>query len=108
VTSLSPLRVAPGGRYFQTCEGEPFLIFGANDAIPWPGLAPLLEHRDLSGAESYLRSFVDNGATMLRSMLEYAHFDGTYLENPVGTFAPRWCNSGTIYSIWAIRSGCVI
>ncbi|MBW3625644.1 MAG: hypothetical protein KY468_19805 [Armatimonadetes bacterium] len=37
-SSLSPIRVAPGGRYFETFEGEPFLFLGPNDAVSWPGL----------------------------------------------------------------------
>lgn len=81
--------MAPGGRYFETHDGEPFLMVGANDAISWPGLEPLLDRADVPSVERYLRTFAENGATIVRIMLEYAEYDGYYLENPVGHFVPR-------------------
>ncbi len=87
--SLSPIRVGPSGRYFQTFQGEPFLFLGANDALAWPGLEPLLGRRDLTAVEDYLRSLADNGATILRIMLEYVHDDRFFFENPVGHFVPE-------------------
>ncbi len=85
---LSPIRVAPGGRYFQTFDGQPFFFFGANDAISWPGLAGLYRRRDLAGVEEYLGTLVDNGIMIMRVMLEYAHRDGRYFERPFGKFNP--------------------
>ncbi len=86
--TLSPLRVAPGGRYFETFQGEPFLFIGANDAISWPGLNGLYRRRDLASVENYLRSLSDNGINTLRLMLEYAHTEGRYFERRVGVFNP--------------------
>ena len=85
---LSPIRVAPGGRYFETFDGDPFLFFGPNDAISWPGLAGLYRRRDMAGADAYLETLARNGVTILRLMLEYAHRDGWYFERPFGTFNP--------------------
>lgn len=86
---ISPIRVTPGGRYFETSDGQPFLFFGANDALLWPGLEPLWRERNLESVETYLRSFAENGTTILRLMLEYAHNDALYFENPVGHFRPE-------------------
>jgi hypothetical protein len=86
---ISPIRVAPNGRFFETFDGEPFLFFGANDAMLWPGLEPLWRSRDLGAVEAYLRSYAENGTTILRLMLEYAHDDELYLENPVGHYRPE-------------------
>jgi hypothetical protein len=85
---LSPIRVAPGGRYFETFDHQPFLFFGPNDAITWPGLAGLYRRRDIEGVEKYLESLASNGVTILRLMLEYAHVDGRYFERPAGKFNP--------------------
>jgi len=85
---LSPIRVAPGGRYFETFDGDPFLFLGPNDAISWPGLAGLYRRRDLSAADAYLEAMAAGGVTILRLMLEYAHRDGWYFERPAGTFNP--------------------
>jgi mannan endo-1,4-beta-mannosidase len=85
---LSPLRVAPGGRYFETHAGEPFLFLAANDAITWPGLAGLFRRRDLPSADAYLQNLAAHGVNCLRLMLEYAHVDGRYFERPAGRFNP--------------------
>ena len=87
--TLSPLRVAQGGRYFETFEGEPFLFIGANDALTWPGLAPLFRRQDVGAVEAYLRGLKQNGVTVLRLMLEYAHGENRYFEKPVGRFVPN-------------------
>lgn len=87
-TSLQPLRVAPGGRCFETLEGEPFLFVGINDAITWPGLSGLFRRRDLPGARAYLENLAAHGVNTLRLMLEYSHVDGRYFERPAGTFNP--------------------
>jgi mannan endo-1,4-beta-mannosidase len=86
--TLSPIRVAPGGRYFETFDGEPFLFIGPNDAITWQGLKGLVHRKDVASAEGYLESLAVNGITIIRLMLEYAHRDGTYFEKPVGRFNP--------------------
>ena len=69
---LSPLRVAPGGRYFETFDGEPFLLIGFNDAISWPGLNGLFRRRDLPAVRLYLEDLKAHGINTLRLMLEYA------------------------------------
>ena len=86
---MLPLRVAPSGRSFQTFDGEPFLWFGANDSIMWPGLQPLRDRRDVAATEAYLKSFADGGANSIRLFLEYAHDDHWYFEKPVGTVQPH-------------------
>ncbi len=86
VLSLSPIRVAPGGRYFETFDGEPFLFLGPNDAISWLGLAALYRRRDIAGVEAYLENLANSGVNSLRVMLEYAHRDGRYFERPAGRF----------------------
>lgn len=85
---LSAIRVAPGGRYFETADGDPFLFLGPNDAVSWPGLAGLYRRRDPAAAEAYLAGLARSGVTTLRLMLEYAHRDGWYFEKPCGTFNP--------------------
>ncbi len=85
---LAPLRVAPGGRYFETFDGEPFLFIGYNDAISWPGLDGLYGRRDVPSARAYLENIAAHGVNCLRLMLEYVHFDGRYFENPAGSFDP--------------------
>ena len=85
---LPAIHVAPGGRYFETAEGEPFLFLGPNDAISWPGLAGLYRRRDPAAAEAYIAGLARSGVTILRVMLEYAHRDGWYFEKPCGTFNP--------------------
>lgn len=86
--SLSPIRVASGGRYFETFDGAPFLFLGPNDAISWPGLTGLYRRRDLAAADAYLENMAASGVSVLRLMLEYAHRDGWYFERPFGTFNP--------------------
>ncbi len=85
---LAPLRVAPGGRYFETFEGEPFLFVGYNDAVSWPGLDGLFQRRDLPAVRAYLANIAAHGVNCVRLMLEYVHFDGRYFEEPAGTFNP--------------------
>jgi mannan endo-1,4-beta-mannosidase len=85
---LSPLRVAPGGRYFETFDGEPFLMVGFNDAISWQGLNGLYRRRDLVGARHYLEDLRGHGINTIRLMLEYVHREGRYFERRVGEFNP--------------------
>ncbi len=86
--TLSPIRVAPGGRYFETFDGDPFLFIGPNDAVTWSGLAGLYRRRDLEGVDRYLESLAASGVTIVRLMLEYAHQEHRYFERPVGRFNP--------------------
>nr|CAA9294390.1 hypothetical protein AVDCRST_MAG63-4887 [uncultured Armatimonadetes bacterium] len=88
MSTLAPIRVAPGGRYFETFDNQPFLFIGANDAVPWPGLEGLYRRRDLDGVDAYLHGLADSGVTVLRLMLEYAHREGRYFERPAGRFNP--------------------
>ncbi|PQV62932.1 mannan endo-1,4-beta-mannosidase [Abditibacterium utsteinense] len=85
---LSPLRVAPGGRYFETQGGAPFLMVGFNDAITWPGLSGLFRRRDVAGVRLYLQDLKAHGINTLRLMLEYNHREGRYFERPAGEFNP--------------------
>lgn len=88
MTALSPIRVAPGGRYFETFDGEPFLFIGANDAITWPGLAGLYQRHNLAAVEAYLHDLAASGITILRVMLEYVEGTDHYFEQPFGHFNP--------------------
>lgn len=86
---LSPIRVAPSGRYFETLDGQPFLFIGFNDAISWPTLKGLYRRKDVATVEMYLQGLAARGINTLRLMLEYAHFDSHLLEKPLGTFNPH-------------------
>ncbi|HEX8234433.1 MAG TPA: hypothetical protein VF600_00605 [Abditibacteriaceae bacterium] len=88
MSTLSPIRVAPGGRYFETFDGQPFLFLGPNDAVNWPSLNGLYRRRDIAGVESYLQNMAENGVNMLRIMLEYAHVNTRFFERPAGRFNP--------------------
>src|SRR5689334_4190621 len=84
---LAWVRLAPGHRYFETEDGEPFLIIGQNDAMTWPELEGLIGRRDLPAVERHLRWLAAHGVTTLRVMLEYVG-DGLYLERRPGEFDP--------------------
>ena len=84
---LSWVRLAPGRRYFETEEGEPFLIIGQNDALTWPELEGLLGRRDVPAVDQHLGWLRTHGVTTLRVMLEYVG-DGLYLEHRPGEFDP--------------------
>lgn len=86
---LSPIRVTPHGRYFETLDGQPFLFIGFNDAVSWASLEGLYRRKDVAAADAYLERLAARGVTILRLMLEYAHFDSHLLEKPVGTFNPH-------------------
>lgn len=86
--TLAPIRVAPGGRYFETADGEPFLFIGPNDALNFPGLGPLFRRRDMAHVEAYLEGLAASGVTLLRLMLEYCHTNHRFFERPPGTFNP--------------------
>ena len=75
------------GAYFETEEGEPFLVIGQNDALTWPELEGLLDRRDLAAVDRHLAWLRRSGVTTLRVMLEYVG-DGLYLECRPGEFDP--------------------
>ncbi len=87
VDRLSWVRLGPGRRYFETEDGEPFLIIGQNDALTWPELEGLLGRRDIPSVEKHMAWLADHGVTTLRVMLEYVG-DGLYLERSCGEFDP--------------------
>src|SRR5881409_237361 len=72
------VRRAPGRRYFETEDGEPFLIIGQNDALTWPELEGLLDRRDVPAVDRHLAWLKEHGVTTLRVMLEYVG-DGLFL-----------------------------
>ncbi|GAB4454379.1 MAG: hypothetical protein Kow00120_24240 [Anaerolineae bacterium] len=82
------ISVAPGGRYFVDEAGQGFLVIGQNDGVPWPGLATLLNGVAPAATENYIKDLRAHGVTVSRVMIEYAQQPHTYLENPVGEFAP--------------------
>lgn len=86
--ALSPIRVAPSGRYFETFEGDPFMFIGPNDAISWPGLNGLYARCDPDAVDAYLGDLAAHGVTVLRLMLEYCQTDHRYFERPAGRFNP--------------------
>ena len=79
---LSPIRVTPQGRYFETFDGRPFLFIGFNDAISWPSLSGLYRRKDVAAVDDYLTDLAEHGVTILRLMLEYGHHDSHFLEQP--------------------------
>ncbi len=79
------VRVAPGRRYFETEDGEPFLIIGQNDALTWPELEGLLGRKDVASVDRHLAYLKAHGVTTLRVMLEYVG-DGLYLEHRPGVY----------------------
>ena len=56
---LSWIRLGPGRRYFETEDGEPFLIIGQNDALTWPELEGLIGRKDVPGVEAHLAWLAD-------------------------------------------------
>jgi mannan endo-1,4-beta-mannosidase len=86
---LSWVRVAPGGRSFVTEDGEPFLVIGHNEALPWPPLRPLLGRRDLPAVESYLTFLAAQGVTVLRIMLEDCEEAAWFFEDPADRPRPE-------------------
>ncbi len=87
VARLPWIRLGPGRRYFETEDGEPFLIIGQNDALTWPELEGLIGRRDVPAVEKHLAWLAAHGVTTLRVMLEYVG-DGLYLERSCGEFDP--------------------
>jgi hypothetical protein len=79
---------APHAPYFLTEHGDDWHPVGHNDAVTWPGLAPLFRARDVQAVELYLQSLAQRGTTVLRLMLEYAQHNHRYIERPVGRFSP--------------------
>ena len=72
------VQVAPGGRYFMTEDGKPFLLIGHNEAMKWPYMRNMRDERDLATTEAYLRMLAERGVTVLRIMLEYCQDERWY------------------------------
>ena len=79
---------APHAPYFMTEGGGDWHPIGHNDAVTWPGLAPLFRNRDVGAADAYLQGLAQRGTTVLRLMLEYAQNRHRFLERPAGVFRP--------------------
>ncbi|MDQ6694691.1 MAG: DUF4038 domain-containing protein, partial [Chloroflexota bacterium] len=87
--SMPYVRVAPGGRYFVTEDGKPFLVIGHNDAMPWPNMHNLHYENDIATTEAYIKMLVEHGVTVIRVMLEYVQDTKWFFERPVGTVLPE-------------------
>lgn len=86
---LSPVRVVPGGRYFATSRGKPFLLIAQNEAMIWTDLTQLYRRRNVAATQAYLQALRDNGITVLRMMLEYCQPPyPRFFEKPVGRPVP--------------------
>jgi mannan endo-1,4-beta-mannosidase len=83
------VRVAPGGRYFMTEDGAPFLVIGHNEAMPWPALRPLYKEEDVGAVDAYLRMLAAHGVTVLRIMLEYCQDECWLFDDPQGCPEPE-------------------
>src|SRR5688500_6566439 len=88
-TSMPYVQVAPGGRYFITETGEPFLIIGHNEGMPWPFMRNMHHEQDIATTENYIKMLVDHGDTVIRIMLEYCQGKDWYFEKPLGNFLPE-------------------
>ncbi len=86
--SLPWVRRAPGVPYFETESGEAWTPIGQNDALAWPELRGILDG-DHASVARHLAWLCARGVTVLRLMLEYAHFDDCYFEAPDGAWNPR-------------------
>ncbi len=86
--AMAYVRVAPGGRYFMTEDGQPFLVIGHNDAMPWPTLRHMHGEEDVATTEAYIRMLAEHGVTVLRIMLEYCEDEDWFFEDPVGQPVP--------------------
>lgn len=72
---LAPIRIAAGGRSFETAEGEPFIPFGVNYFRPGQGWAPQLWKR--FDREATRRDFAEMkkyGVNCVRVFLTYGSF----------------------------------
>ena len=87
--SMAYVRVAPGGRYFMTEDGRPFLVIGHNDAMPWPHMHNLKGEQDTATTKAYIKTLVEHGVTVLRIMLEYCQDQRWFFERPVGKPVPE-------------------
>jgi mannan endo-1,4-beta-mannosidase len=85
---MAYVQVAPGGRYFMTEDGEPFLVIGHNEAMPWPTLHHMHHEEDVATTESYIQMLAEHGVTVLRIMLEYCEDEDWFFEDPVGQPVP--------------------
>lgn len=83
------VQVAPGGRYFMTEDGAPFLVVRHNDAMPWPGMYNLHYEQDVATTEAYIKMLAEHGVTVPRIMLEYGQDQHWFFERPVGRYLPE-------------------
>lgn len=88
-TGMPFVKVAPGGRYFMTADGAPFLVVGHNDSISWLTLDDLWAERDVAKIERYIAMLVEHGVTVLRIMLEYAQEQDWFFEDRAGKPLPE-------------------
>lgn len=88
-TAMPYVQVAPGGRYFVTEDGAPFLVVGHNDAMPWPHMHNLHYERDIATTEAYIKMLVEHGVTVMRIMLEYCQNRYWFFEDRKGRPVPE-------------------
>lgn len=86
--SMPHVQVAPGGRYFMTEDGKPFLAIGHNDAMPWVTLHSLHREENTGKVEAYIKMLVEHGVTVLRIMLEYSENPDWFFEDREGRPVP--------------------
>ncbi|HEX8218646.1 MAG TPA: hypothetical protein VF914_05470 [Chloroflexia bacterium] len=82
------VRLAPGGRYFMTEDGKPFLAIGHNEALPWPRMWHMQDERDIPTVESYIKMMAEHGVTVVRIMLEYCEDQDWFFEDAEGKPVP--------------------
>ncbi|HEX8229883.1 MAG TPA: hypothetical protein VF826_11305 [Chloroflexia bacterium] len=87
-SSMPYVGLAPGGRYFMTEDGEPFLVIGHNEALPWPRMYHMQDERDIATVESYVKLMAEHGVTVVRIMLEYCEDEQWFFEDAQGMPVP--------------------
>lgn len=83
------IQTTPGIPYFVTETGLDWTPIGQNDAITWPEFANAFRRKNMQQVEDHLAWLAGHGVTCLRFMLEYAHTEHRYFEQPVGKFPPN-------------------
>lgn len=86
--SMPFVQLAPGGRYFMTEDGKPFLIIGHNDAMPWPRMRYMRHEHGLPIVERYVKLMAEHGVTVVRIMLEYCEDERWFIEDAQGNPVP--------------------
>jgi mannan endo-1,4-beta-mannosidase len=106
-TSMPYVLVAPGGRYFMTEDGEPFLVVGHNEALPWPRMYHMQDERDIATVEAYIKMMAEHGVTVVRIMLEYCEDENWFFEDaegrPVPSTVQYWDNLVGLCERYKIR-----